>query len=104
MHSDLPFLAERMKINKYNKLVCNLYDKENCCSHRNVKTSLTSWINIKESYSNSANQETWLKEYINMNTKLRMEAKNDFEKNFFKLMNKYVFGKNYRKCKKAQRY
>ena len=28
LHSDLPFLLERMKINKCNKLVCNLYDKE----------------------------------------------------------------------------
>ena len=27
LHSDLPFLLERMKINKCNKLVCNLYDK-----------------------------------------------------------------------------
>ena len=26
--SDLPFLPERMKINKYNELVCNLYDKK----------------------------------------------------------------------------
>ena len=28
LHSDLPFLLERMKINKYNKLVSNLYDKK----------------------------------------------------------------------------
>ena len=28
LHSDLPFLPERMKINKCNKLVCNLYDKK----------------------------------------------------------------------------
>ena len=28
LHEDLPFLPERMKIGKYNKLVCNLYDKK----------------------------------------------------------------------------
>ena len=49
LHEDLPSLPERMKIGKCKKLVCNLYDKKKlCCSHKIIKTSLKSWVNIKE--------------------------------------------------------
>ena len=95
LHSDLPFLHKRKKSRKCNKLLCNIYDKENYVVHiRTLKQALKSWINTKNVHKAfQFNQEAWLKSYVRMNTKLRIDAKNNFEKDFLKLMNNAVFGK-----------
>ena len=33
LHSDLPLLSEKKKINKCDKVVCNLYDEKNYVVH-----------------------------------------------------------------------
>ena len=95
LHKDLPFLAERKKIEKCKKLACNIHDKENYVVHiRTLKQALNHGLILKRvDRVIQFNQKTWLKLYIDMNTKLRTVAKNDFEKDFFKLMNNSVFGK-----------
>ena len=95
LHSDLPFLPERMKINKCDKLVCNLNDKENYPVHvLALKQALNHGLKLTKVHRVAEfTQEDWLKPYIDMNNKLRKNAKNDLEKDFFKLMKNLVFGK-----------
>ena len=87
LHGDLPFLAERKKIKKCSKLVCNINDKENyVVDIKALKQALNNGIILKKVHSVvQFSQEEWLKIYTDMNAKLRTEAKNDFEKDFFKL-------------------
>ena len=47
IHNDLPFLPEKMKIGKFEKLTYNLNDKEEYVVHyKSFKTSTKSWISI----------------------------------------------------------
>ena len=58
------------------------YIKENYVVHmRSLKQALNHGIILKKVHRViQFNQEAWLKPYIEMNTKLRTETKNDFEK------------------------
>ena len=102
LHSDLPFLPERMEINKCKKLVSNLYNRKKYVAHINtLKQALNHGLKLKKIHRViEFNQEAWLKLYIDMNTELRKLAKNDFEKDLFKLMNNSVFGKTMENIRK----
>ena len=102
LHNNLPFLPERMKIEKVEKLVVNLHDKTEYVMHmRNLKQALNHGLLLKKVHKViKFNQNVWLKPYIDMNTDLRKKAKNDFENGFFKLMNNAVFGKTMENVRK----
>ena len=107
LHKDPPFLPERKKLEKVKKLVCDIEDKKKYVIHiRTLKQALNHGLILKRVHRViQFNQKAWLKPYIDMNTKLRKEEKNEFEKDFFKLMNNAVFEKtmenvrNYRDIK-----
>ena len=84
-----------MKIIKSTKLVCNIRNKENYVVHiRALKQALDHGLKLTKVHRViEFRQESWLKPYIDMNTELRKYAKNDFEKDFFKLMNNSAYGK-----------
>ena len=102
LHSDLPFLPERMEINKCKKLIYNLSNKKKYVIHLNsLKQALNHGLKLKKIYRViEFNQKEWLKPYTDMNTELMKATKNDFEKDLFKLMNNSVFGKTMENIRK----
>ena len=85
IHYNLPFLPERMKIEKVEKLVANLHDKTEYVMHiRNLKQTLNHGLVLEKVYIViKFNQNASLKLYIDKNNDLSKKAKNDFEKRFF---------------------
>ena len=95
LHNNLPFLTEKIKIEKVVLPTC-MTKKEHVIHKRNFKQVLYHRLVFKKVYKViKLNQKALVKPYINMNTKLRKKAKNDFEKNFFKLSNSVGFGNSW---------
>ena len=101
-HNDLPFMCERMEINGVEKLVPNLRDKKSYIIHiQALNQALQQGLRLHRIHSAiEFDQSPWLKTYIDFNTQLRTAATNDFEKDFFKLMNNSVFGKTMENIRK----
>ena len=101
-HNNLPFMCKCMKINGVEKLIPNLYDKKRYVIHiRALDQALKHGLVLERIHrAIEFKQSAWMKEHIDFNTKLRTAAKNDFEKDFYKLMNNSVFGKTMENIRK----
>ena len=94
-HNDYPLAPEQFMCGKQKKLCGTFKDKNKyVVDIRNLQFYLKQGMILKKIHRCvKFEQKEWLSEWINMNTNFRKEAKNDFEKDYFKLMNNAVFGK-----------
>ena len=101
-HNDFPFMCERMEINGVEKLVPNFRDKKSYVIHiQALNQALQHGLRLDRIHrAIEFNQSPWLKTYIDFNTQTRMAATNNFEKDFYKLMNNSVFGKTMENIRK----
>ena len=95
LHSDYPLASGRVEVNKVDKLIPNLGDKKKYVIHyENLKQYLSLGLKLTKIHRRIKFEESqWLEKYIALNTELRTAAANEFEKDFFKLMDNSVFGK-----------
>ena len=96
LHNDYPFCPEKVQCkNRVEKLIPNLRDKTKYIIHyKNLIQCLKAGMKLKKIHRGIKFVESeWMKPYIEKNTNLRTKAKNNFEKDFYKLMNNSVFGK-----------
>jgi hypothetical protein len=97
LHNDYPLACERYQPKGDNcyKLCGTFHDKKDYIVHiKNLQLYLKLGLRLKRiNRAVKFSQSSWLKEWIDLNTNFRKVAKNDFEKDYFKLMNNAVFGK-----------
>ena len=101
-HRDLPFLCDGKLLDKTNKLITFFEDKKEQVAHTNaLKQALNHGLKLKKIHKVIRFvQRVWMKPYSEKNTKLRIESKNEFEKNFYKLMSNSVYGKTMENIRK----
>jgi hypothetical protein len=94
-HNKYPLAPEKMKVNKVDKLIPNLNNKEKyVIHHKTLKQCLSLGLKLTKIHRGVKSvEESWLEKYIQLNTDLRIKGTTDFEKDFFKLMSNSVFGK-----------
>ena len=103
LHNEYPLAPEHLEMNGVEKLIPNLYNKktEYVVHHETLKLYEKYGLRITKIHRGvTFQEEEWMKSYIDKNTQLRMQSKNDFEKDFFKLMNNSVFGKTIENIRK----
>ena len=100
LHNDYPLPPEKVKIVNVDKLVSTFLPKTHYVLHyKNLKQYLEEGMILKKVHRGiKFYQSPWIRK----NTELRKEAKNAFEKDFFKLMNNSVFGKTIENIRKRQ--
>ena len=95
MRKELPFMVEKIKINKVGKLAPNLNNRKKCVVQiRGLDQALDHGLMLKKRHRLiKFEQSAWLKGYIDLHKRLRTQATNDFAMNFFMIMNNIAFGK-----------
>ena len=112
LHNDFPLAPEKLtvssdmlskyckkngdiKVGDVQKLIPNLGNKTYYVLHyRNIQLYLSLGMKLTKIHRVlKFNQSDWMKKYIDFNTKKRMNAANDFKKDFYKLMINSVYGK-----------
>ena len=103
-HKDLPFCPEHKKPpdSSQTKLVTTVEQKSRYILHyRNLKHALANGLKLTIIHRVlKFNHRPWLKEYIDLNSRMRQAVKNDFEKNLDKFMNNAILERLCKMCEK----
>ena len=92
----------KIKVSDVKKLISNLGNKTNYVVHyRNLQLYLFLGMKLTKIHRVlKFNQSYWMKRYVDFNAEKRMNAANDFEKDIFKLMINFVYGKTMENLRK----
>ena len=102
LHNDLPVLSEKINIEEVEIFIAKLNHKTEYVIHeRNLKKALNHGLILKQVHKViQFIPKAWLEPYIKMNPEPRQKPKNNFENDFFKLVNNAVLGKSMENVRK----